>query len=145
MDAHDLLATRVLPAPPDAVFAAFADPVRLARWWGPAGAVNVFETFELRPGGRWDFVMHLPDGSAYPMRHRFVEVAAPERLVVRHEQAGHDFTIFITFAAIDDAQTRLEWRMRFADAEEAARVRPIVLAANEQNLDRLAAELLRAP
>jgi uncharacterized protein YndB with AHSA1/START domain len=127
------------------VFAAFADPARLARWWGPAGAVNVFETFEFRPGGRWMFVMRLPDGAEHAMRQRFVEIAAPERVVIAHEQEGHDFTLTARLEVLDVARTRLSWTMRFASPGEAARVRTIVLAANEENFDRLAAELRREP
>jgi uncharacterized protein YndB with AHSA1/START domain len=44
--------TREIPASPAAVFAAFQDPARLARWWGPNGFTTTFETFEFRPGGR---------------------------------------------------------------------------------------------
>ena len=47
---------RLLPATPRAVFAAFEEPDRLARWWGPSGFTNTFECFEFRPGGRWVFV-----------------------------------------------------------------------------------------
>ena len=46
---------RLLAAPPSAVFAALAQPERLARWWGPNGFRNAFEVFEFRTGGRWVF------------------------------------------------------------------------------------------
>jgi hypothetical protein len=39
--------------------------------------------------------------------------------------------------------TRVTWRMRHATASECAKVRPFVVEANEQNFDRLAAELSR--
>jgi uncharacterized protein YndB with AHSA1/START domain len=57
---------RVLPYPPRSVFEAFARPEVLARWWGPNGFTNTFEVFEFRPGGRWKFVMHGPEGSNHP-------------------------------------------------------------------------------
>jgi hypothetical protein len=37
--------------------------------------------------------------------------------------------------------TRLAWRMRFDSAEHAAEIRDFIAAANEQNLDRLEAQL----
>lgn len=43
--------SREIPATPDQIFAAFSDPVRLARWWGPAGFTNTFEVCEFHPGG----------------------------------------------------------------------------------------------
>ena len=45
---------------------AFSDPVRLARWWGPAGFTNTFTICEFKPGGQWSFTMHGPDGTNYP-------------------------------------------------------------------------------
>jgi uncharacterized protein YndB with AHSA1/START domain len=52
--------TRVIAATPEEVFAAIASPQRLARWWGPEGFRNSFDTCEFRPGGVWEFTMHGP-------------------------------------------------------------------------------------
>ena len=52
---RELVTSRVIAAPRSRVYAAFADPAQLARWWGPAGFTNSFETFDLRPGGSWRF------------------------------------------------------------------------------------------
>jgi hypothetical protein len=50
-------------------------------------------------------------------------------------------TITLTEA---DGQTRLDWRQAFDDPRVAAAVAPIVVPANEQNLNRLQAVLLAA-
>jgi uncharacterized protein YndB with AHSA1/START domain len=42
--------SRIFAATPDTVFAALQDPVRLARWWGPVGFRNTFDTCDLRSG-----------------------------------------------------------------------------------------------
>ncbi len=139
---HAIISSRVLALAREAVFAAFRDPAVLASWWGPAGFTNTFHEFDFRPGGIWRFTMHGPDGAAYAMDHRFTEIAAPERLVVRHLQSGHDFTLTITLAARGD-HTEVGWRMVFDDPAEAERVRAFVLPANEQNLDRLQAHLAK--
>jgi uncharacterized protein YndB with AHSA1/START domain len=136
-----ILSARTFPVSRPTLFAAFADPTVLATWWGPQGSVNVFETFDLRTGGEWRFVMHAADGTAYPMEKRFAEVVAPARIVLQHLQAGHEFQLHMDFEEIDAATTRLSWRMRFESAAEAARVRPFVIEANEQNFDRLEAVL----
>jgi uncharacterized protein YndB with AHSA1/START domain len=47
--------SREIPASPDEIFAAFTDPQRLARWWGPAGFTNTFHVCEFQRGGRWEF------------------------------------------------------------------------------------------
>ena len=42
---------RTIPAAPKDVFAAFSDPERLARWWGPEGFTNTFNACEFKTGG----------------------------------------------------------------------------------------------
>lgn len=63
---NELVTSRVIDAPGERVFVAFADGARLARWWGPKGFTNTFAEFEFRPGGAWNFVQHGPDGGNYP-------------------------------------------------------------------------------
>jgi uncharacterized protein YndB with AHSA1/START domain len=144
---REVFTSRHLAAPPEAVWAAWVDPARLARWWGPKGFCSTFHEFDPRPAGRWRFTMHGPDGTDYPNESVFVEVAPAARLVFDHV-SGHAFRFTATFAA-EGAGTRLGWRMTFATAAEAAAVATVVTGANEQNLDRLEAELredtLRAP
>lgn len=139
-DAHAIVTTRLLAASRERVWAAFSDPAALASWWGPEGFTNTFLEFDFQPGGVWRFTMHGVDGTAYAMDHRFAEIVAPVRIVVRHLQPGHDFTLTVTLAD-RDGRTEIVWRMIFDDPAEAARVRPFVIPANEQNLDRLAAHL----
>lgn len=130
---------REVPHPPARVFAAFAAPVLLARWWGPDGFTSTFETFEFRPGGRWTFVMHGPDGAAYPNESVFDAVDEPSRVVIRH-LSPPAFVLTVTLAAAGDG-TIIDWVQEFADPAVAARMRPLVEPANEQNLDRLQAVL----
>ena len=140
-DDREIVSRRVFSASRDMLFRAFADPARLAGWWGPAGFVNAFHEFDFRIGGRWCFTMRAPDGAEYPMEKVFAEVAAPERIVMRHEDPVHGHTLTMTYAALEPERTELTWRMRFDTVEEADRVREFVVAANEQNFDRLAAML----
>lgn len=136
-----LVTSRVLDAPRARVYAAFADPRVLADWWGPEGFTTTITRFELRPGGTWTLDMRGPDGAAYAMTKEFVEVVPAERVVIRHPQEGHAFTLTLAYDDAGDGRTRLTWRMRFDDPAELARVREVVTAANEQNLDRLARRL----
>lgn len=136
----EIVNVRVLAAPCAALFAAFADPNVLSRWWGPKGFTNEFHEFDFRPGGAWRFTMRAPDGTGYAMNHRFVEVTPAGRITVRHVQPGHDFLLTVELAERHGG-TQLTWRQRFDDAAEGERLRGILTAANEQNLDRLAAQL----
>lgn len=130
---------REYPFSPDEVFAAIADPARLARWWGPAGFANTFAAFEFRAGGDWRFTMHGPDGTDYPNESRFLEIAPGRRVRIQHVNAPR-FTLRLELAAVP-AGTRLDWEAEFEDAAFAERLRSFLETANEQNVDRLAAEL----
>lgn len=140
----EIVSRRVFPAPPGRLFDAVADPSVLARWWGPAGSVNVFEEFDFRPGGAWRFVMRAADGTEFPMSKRFVEIDRPERIVLDHLDPVHGFRMSMAIADAGAGRARLEWRMAFDSAAEADRVRTFVLAANEENFDRLEAVLREA-
>lgn len=136
---RELATSRVLSASPEAVFAAFADPLRLARWWGPKGFTSTFHEFDLRPGGAWRFILHGP--ADYHNESVFVEVTRPERIVLDHVSKPH-FRLTLTLAA-EGTGTRLGWHMLFGTAAECAAVKRFAVGANEENLDRLAAELTR--
>ena len=71
--------SRQLPAKPSAVIAAFADPSRLAKWWGPNGFSNTIDKFDFRPGGSWNFSMHGTDGQSYPNECVFSTIIDSEK------------------------------------------------------------------
>jgi uncharacterized protein YndB with AHSA1/START domain len=50
---------RILPAPPERVWAAFTDPAALAAWFWPASFATTVRA-DARPGGR--FRIEAPDG-----------------------------------------------------------------------------------
>jgi uncharacterized protein YndB with AHSA1/START domain len=135
--------SRLIDAPPARVFRAIAEPGRLARWWGPKGFSSTFETFEFRPGGAWRLVLHGPDGTDYPNENVFREIS-PERVVVEHPAETHHFLLTITLTP-QGGQTLVGWRQLFDSAEHLQQVAAVVSVANEQNLDRLAAEVRTIP
>lgn len=137
---RDASTARLVRRPPAAVLAAFADPARLARWWGPKGFRNTFEAFDFRPGGAWRYVMHGPDGRSYPNESAFAEVG-PGRVVIDHVVKPR-YRLTVTLDA-EGGWTRLGWRQRFETAELCRKLLAIVGPANEENLDRLEAELER--
>ena len=137
---REIVSTRVLKASPAEVFAAFRDPARLAEWWGPSGFTNTFETFDFRPGGEWKFVMHGPDGKNYVNESVFEEIDEPKTLVFLHLRTMHRFRMTMTFDE-QDGGTKLTWRMVFDTAEECGRVKVFTGQANEQNFDRLEANI----
>lgn len=131
--------SREFSAPPEAVFAAFSSPERLARWWGPDGFSNTFEKFEFENGGLWRFTMHGPDGVSYPNESTFVSIVPNREVVVRHICQPY-FTLTIRLEPTV-AGTTVNWEQAFESPDVAASIKHIVEPANEQNLSRWQAEV----
>src|SRR5208283_5607594 len=91
---HQIIQTqRTVPYTPDEVYAAFADPSRLAKWWGPKDFINTFETF--RVGGSWRFIMHGPDGCSYSNASVFRELESGKKIVIQHVSPPY-FTVSVS-------------------------------------------------
>ncbi|MBP6003854.1 MAG: SRPBCC domain-containing protein [Pyrinomonadaceae bacterium] len=130
---------RTLSAGPREIFAAFEDPERLARWWGPAGFTNTFERCEFEPGGHWVYVMHGPDGRDYPNECVFREIEPETRIVIEHVVLPL-YTLTITLENRGD-KTHLTWRQEFENDVFATKMHDFLTTANNENLDRLEAVL----
>ncbi|MCW1922125.1 SRPBCC family protein [Luteolibacter arcticus] len=142
--APGIVSTRLILFPRNAVFDAFRDPARLAFWWGPNGFTSTIHEFDLRPGGRFRLTLHGPDGANYENDKEFLEVVEPERVVFRHSQPMHDFTMTITWEE-EAGGTRLTWKMAFEPAAAGEKIRDFILKANEENFDRLENHLKSTP
>ncbi len=118
---REIVTTRVINAPRELVFKAWTDPDHLVHWWGPKGFTNTFHEFDMRPGGIWRFVMHGPDGVDYKNKSVLFQVTATFA-----EQAG---------------KTKLTFQILFETAAECAKVKVYAVESNEQNFDRLEAQL----
>ena len=136
----EIISTRTFDAACEKVFAAFTDPKQLALWWGPDGFTNTIHEFDFRVGGAWRFTMHGPDGQNYENQKVFLEIVPAEKIAFQHEGPMHRFQMTMTYAA-EGAKTRLTWRMVFEADERNENLRAFIVAANEQNFDRLAAHL----
>ncbi len=135
--------SRVFNASRETLFDAFADPDKLARWWGPDGFTNTFHKFDFEPGGTWHFTMHASDGSAFENTSTFSEITKPERIAFVHHLPIHVFTMTMTYAA-EATGTRLTWLMQFEPSADNAAIKDFIAAANEQNFDRLETLLKRS-
>jgi uncharacterized protein YndB with AHSA1/START domain len=72
---------RRLNAAPEKVFAAWADPAKLSRWFGPDAAGVTRAELDLRPGGRFTFGFRTPDGEQHQVGGVYREVVPDEKLV----------------------------------------------------------------
>ncbi len=67
------------------MFKAWTEPKHIAQWWGPKGFTTQVTELDLRPGGKWRYVMIDPDGIEYPVKGVFREVVPLERIVATDE------------------------------------------------------------
>ena len=136
----EIVSSRILEFSQELVFAAWTNPDHLKNWWGPKGFTNTFEEFDLRPGGRWKFVMHAPDKGNFQNECEFVKIEKPTEIAwIRISKPL--FNIVATFDKIAENQTKLIFRMVFDSPEECAKLKPYVVDKNEENFDRLENEL----
>jgi uncharacterized protein YndB with AHSA1/START domain len=107
---------RILPAPPERVWAAFTDPAALAAWFWPASFATTVRA-DARPGGR--FRIEAPDGpgGALAVEGDYTVVEPPHLLVLTWRWDGHDEETLVTvrLSAVDGATALRLTHERFAD------------------------------
>lgn len=121
---REVVLSRLFDAPRELVWKVWTEPDHVGAWWGPNGFRTTTKAMDLRPGGRWRFVMHGPDGTDYQNLVVYREVVPPSRLVYEHTgEEGEEvsFHVVVTFEA-EGSGTRLTMRMVFSTAAELVRV-----------------------
>ncbi len=71
------------PVDVERLWAAFADPRKLERFWGPPGYPATFGTYDFRPGGIAHYWMTSPEGEKFYGRWDFEQIEQPLRIVAR--------------------------------------------------------------
>ncbi len=138
----EIVNSRVINFSRDLIFRAWTDPYHLKNWWGPKGFTNTFTEFDLRSGGTWKFVMHGPDKGRFPNEVVFVKIEKPELIVLNHISSPQ-FQVVALFEEVAYNKTNLTFKMVFGSAEECEQIKAFAVDKNEENLDRLEAELGR--
>ena len=113
---RELLLTRTLNAPVELVWEVWSKPEHIAKWWGPTGFTNTISIMDFQPGGKWNLVMHGPDGVDYPNESTFVEVVPNKKIVYEHTSYPHIIAT-IDFEDLGE-KTGLTWHMLFDSRED---------------------------
>jgi uncharacterized protein YndB with AHSA1/START domain len=138
----EICSSRIVQAARETVFKAWTDPVHLQNWWGPAGFSNTFHWFDLRPGGRWVFTMHGPEKGNYENECVFIKIDPPS-LVAWQRISKPIFRVVAHFEEVTAGETKVIFKMLFDTAAACNKLKPFVVDKNEENFDRLEAELAK--
>jgi uncharacterized protein YndB with AHSA1/START domain len=131
---------RIYDAPVKAVWNAWIDPEKAAKWWGPRGFTITTLGKDLRPGGHWTYIMHGPDGVDYPNKAIYYEVEECAKLVYDHGGNDDRPALFRVTVVFSEAQgkTTMKMRMTLATPEMAVEIRKhIKKAGGNATWDRL--------
>ena len=111
---REIVLSRVINAPRDLVFSAWADPRHLPQWFGPAGFRIETKSLEICVGGEWRFDMIAPDGKRWSSRIQFRRIEAPGLIEFDHgADKDNDPGVFrttVTFDAQGDSKTVITLR-----------------------------------
>ena len=111
-----ILITREFDAPRHLVYRVWTTPELVSRWWSGHRGTTTEVKLDLRPGGRWRYVLKTDDGAEVGFHGEYREIVPDERLVYTEvfELPGVDPDFVdgplntVTFTALDGNRTRLE-------------------------------------
>ena len=90
---------KVLPMPPERLFAAFVDAEQLSQWFGPVGFTALALQVEAAEGGSYRLAMQPREGDVFHIHGSFRTVEAPRHLAFTfayEEPDPDDLDTFVT-------------------------------------------------
>lgn len=113
MSQHELKIELELDAPAEKLYRCYADPKLLQQWFAPKPWTIKSTDIDLRPGGRFNFVMASPEGQEYPNSGLVLAVEPNKRLVTTDaitpgtfEPSGPFMVAEITFEDLGNGKTK---------------------------------------
>ena len=111
-----ILITREFDAPKHLVYRVWTTPELVRRWWAGHRGTTTEVELDLRPGGRWRYVLKTNDGAEVGFHGEYREIVPDERIVYTEvfEMPGVDLDSVdgplntVTFTALDGDRSRLE-------------------------------------
>ncbi len=116
---REIHVVRIVNAPRERVWRAYADPALIAQWWGRGNRLDI-ERMEFTRGGRWRYVEHAAHG-VFGFEGRYREVTPHERFIRSFEwdgMPGHVAIEIVSFLDLGDGRTQIEITMQMHTPEE---------------------------
>ena len=121
---RELVLTRLIDAPREALYRCWTEPKLLKQWFAPAPFTTPAAELDVRPGGANLIVMQSPEGQEMPNRGVYLEVVPNQRIVFTDayvsawEPSSNPFmTVILTFEDAGAGQTRYTARVRHFTVE----------------------------
>ncbi len=97
---------RSFDAPRRLVWEAWTEPKHLAEWWGRGMDVHI-EEHDFTVGGKWKYIMPMPDGSEFISEGVYAEIVEMEKIVSSAEfRPMTEGVIFTALFADDGDKTK---------------------------------------
>ena len=117
------------PVAIERLWAAFADPRKLERFWGPPGYPTTFGDYDLRPGGRAHYWMTSPEGERYHAVWEFTAVEKPHMIRVVDSFADAD-------GQIDPSMPANRTTLSFEPTDEGSRLTVVSTFDSADDLEK---------
>ena len=118
----EILITRTFEAPRALLFEAITQPEHVRNWYGCAVMAMTVCEIDLRVGGKWRYVLRMPDGSEHGFHGQYREIDAPARLVSTENYEpigpGHEMVATVT---LDEKNGRTVFKNRITYPTKADR------------------------
>jgi uncharacterized protein YndB with AHSA1/START domain len=114
---------RLIPSPPEVLFALWTEPAQLVRWWAPEGYEASVHFLDTRPSGRWRTTLRRSDSGALAISGVYRIVEPPRRLAFswawedESGARGHETEVVVTFDATPGG-TRLVLLQQHFESEQ---------------------------
>mgnify|MGYP003757062329 FL=1 len=123
---RDLVLTRLIDAPPEAVYRCWTEPALMTQWFAPKPWSTPRATVDLRVGGGNVVVMADEAGNEYPNPGQYLEIVPNKKLVFTDAYVGDwapsekpFFTAILTFEDAGAGKTKYTAVARHWTAEDA--------------------------
>lgn len=72
---------KTFDAPIKLVWEAWTQPEHIAAWWSPKGMTTKVIEHDFKVGGKWKYVMPMPDGNEFIAEGEYTEIVEFEKII----------------------------------------------------------------
>ena len=83
VSARTVTLKRTFKAPIKLVWEAWTDPQHIAQWWSPKGVTTKVVEHEFKVGGKWKYIMPMPNGKEFIAEGVYIEIEQFKKIVSR--------------------------------------------------------------